>query len=574
MSDFHQEGPELRNQFEDDVVLRSLLRRKLTPEVFDDISPGLRRLGERASGKMLDLARQAEAEPPRHVPYDPWGRRIDRIEVSPAWEALRRIAAEEGVVATAYRREHGALSRLHQFARLYLYHPSSAFYSCPLAMTDGAASTLELHADDALRQRVLTRLTSTDPERFWTSGQWMTERTGGSDVSGTSTVARRADPGAQGADRSGNRRGTSPGDGDQAGEPYRLHGTKWFTSATNSEVALTLARLEGAPEGSRGLSMFLVELRDAHGALRGIRVNRLKDKLGTRALPTAELTLDGAPATMIGEPGRGVRTISTVLNITRLYNACCAAATMRRGLALARDYADKRVVFGKPLSEHPLHVETLATLDAEFRGGFHLAFRSAELLGRVETEEASEEEANVLRLLTPLAKLYTAKQAIAVTSEVLECFGGAGYIEDTGLPVLLRDAQVLSIWEGTTNVLTLDALRAMRREGVLAAFLADVHRLAGSVVDDEGSAVEPAAEPLAVAARGVLRDVERLRTELPPMLETAGAEARARQTAYALSRACARALMLEHAAWQLREDPSSGATGAAVAAARRGVRLI
>ena len=165
----------------------------------------------------------------------------------------------------------------------------------------------------------------------------------------------------------------------------------------------------------------------------------------------------------------GVRNITPLLNITRLWNGISAVALMRRGLALAYDYAQKRVAFGAPLSEKPLHLDTLAGLQAEAEAAFHLAFYVAELTGRSETREISDEDALLLRLLTPVMKLTTGKQAIAVASEVLESFGGAGYVEDTGLPVLLRDSQVLPIWEGTTNVLALDTLARIAWWGELEA---------------------------------------------------------------------------------------------------------
>ncbi|HET9012247.1 MAG TPA: acyl-CoA dehydrogenase family protein, partial [Gemmatimonadaceae bacterium] len=308
MSDeFHQEGPRLGNQYDTDLLLRAWLRWRLPDGMLDEIEPGLSRLGHRAATDLLALGDAAEAAPPRHVPYDPWGRRIDDIVVSDAWRALERVSAEEGVVATAYERAHGAWSRVHQMARLYLFHPSSATYSCPLAMTDGAARYLELYGDERTRD-AYARLTSRDPSRFWTSGQWMTERTGGSDVATTTTVARA---------------------GPHAGE-YRLRGTKWFTSATTSPMAMTLARIEGAPPGGRGLSVFMVTLRDAGGALQGIRVDRLKDKLGTRALPTAELTLLDTPALLVGGEGDGVRKIAALFNVTRVYNAVAAVAGMAR----------------------------------------------------------------------------------------------------------------------------------------------------------------------------------------------------------------------------------------------------
>lgn len=191
-------------------------------------------------------------------------------------------------------------------------------------------------------------------------------------------------------------------------------------------MAMTLARIEGVPEGNKDLSLFYLELRDADGTLNGIRINRLKEKLGTRALPTAELELTGALAIPVGEPGDGVKKISSLFNITRIYNACCAVGYMRRAIALARDYAMKRKAFGRPLAEHGLHLETLSAMHVEFTAAFHLVFHAIELLGKDETEKATQAESAILRLLSPLVKLYTAKQAISVVSEALEAFGGAG----------------------------------------------------------------------------------------------------------------------------------------------------
>jgi len=534
--EFFQSPPTLGNQYLDDRVLRAYLRRTLPPEIFEEIEPDLTRLGDRAVGDLLALSDAAEAAPPRHVPYDAWGRRVDRIETSDAWRALDRVAAEEGLVAIGYERAHGALARVDQFARLYLYAPSSATYSCPLAMTDGAARCLELYGDDELRRTAFRHLTSRDPDTFWTSGQWMTERTGGSDVSGTSTVAR-------------------PVGGGRTGD-YRLYGTKWFTSATTAQVALTLARTEGAPAGSAGLSLFFVALRDRRGALQHIRVNRLKDKLGTRALPTAELALDGTPARLVGGLGHGVRKIAALLTITRVYNAVCALAGMRRAIALATAYARMRVAFGRPLIEQPLHVETLAAMEVECEAAFHLTFRVVELLGKEECGEADGDDLALLRLLTPVAKLYTAKQAVAVASEAIEAFGGAGYVEDTGLPRLLRDAQVLSIWEGTTNVLSLDVLRATAKGNVLGPLLRDASRRLDAVTLPE---LLPSVGRVRDAARRLAAHVERAATE--------GAEYRqagARGVAYALARTYAGALLLDHAEWSGRHDGDRRAATAAV----------
>lgn len=532
MSEFYQIPPSLGNQFDEDRVLRRYLEWKLPEAMFTEIQPDLQQMGQRVIEDIYHLGREAELTPPRHIPYDPWGKRIDLIETSKAWKELDRISAQEKLVAIGYERHYGALSRIYQFAKLYLFHPSSAIYTCPLAMTDGAARALELYGDEALRQRAFKHLVSSDPKQFWTSGQWMTERTGGSDVSGTSTIAR--------AD----------------GAIFRLSGTKWFTSATTSQMAMTLARIEGAPEGSKGLSLFYLELRKVDGTLNGIRINRLKDKLGTHALPTAELTLDGAVAALVGQPGDGVKKISSLFNITRIYNACCAVGYMRRAIALARDYAGKRKAFGRYLSEHGLHLETLANLQVEFEAAFHLVFHAVELLGKEESGEVTASESAVLRLLTPLAKLYTAKQAIAVVSEALEAFGGAGYVEDTGLPHLLRDAQVLAIWEGTTNVLSLDVLRAIRKENALEPFIYDIlHRL--NQID------LPALQLSKTRMLDAVNHLKQYSIDMGLMSDEEQ-QISARNYAFCLTQVYAGGVLLEHAQWSLSNGKESQALDAAL----------
>ncbi|WP_266160905.1 acyl-CoA dehydrogenase family protein, partial [Dyella silvatica] len=283
---------------------------------------------------------------------------------------------------------------------------------------------------------------SRDAATFWLSGQWMTETPGGSDVGRTETVARQ----------------------DSDGQ-WRLYGRKWFSSAVIGEAALALARPEGAAGGTAALALFFVETMHGERRKPELQIDRLKDKLGTHELPTAEIHLNGLPAWPLGELAHGVRQVAPMLNITRSWNAICAIASMARAISLARDYATRRQAFGRPLAEQPLHAQTLADMQAEFEGAFALSFEVTQLLGRVEQGLPAPHEAALLRLLTPLAKLWTGKLAIKLCSEALECFGGAGYIEDTGLPQLLRDAQVYAIWEGTTNVLSLDSLRALNGDG-------------------------------------------------------------------------------------------------------------
>jgi hypothetical protein len=227
-----------------------------------------------------------------------------------------------------------------------------------------------------------------------------------------------------------------------------------------------------------------------------------------------------------------------MLNVTRTWNAVCAVASMARAISLARDYATRRQAFGHPLNEQPLHAQTLADMQAEFEGAFALAFEVAHLLGRVESGAAAAHEAALLRLLTPLAKLWTGKLAVKLCSEALESFGGAGYIEDTGLPQLLRDAQVYPIWEGTTNVLSLDSLRALAGEGLAALRLAVDGWLAGS--DDAAAAA------IAGALEAATAHLDRHGAD------RASLEAGARGLAFTLARCAAAALLARQAAWAAR----------------------
>jgi alkylation response protein AidB-like acyl-CoA dehydrogenase len=449
------------------------------------------------------------------------------------------VAAQAGLIAAGYERAHGAHSRMHQFALVYLFAPSSQVYTCPLAMSDGAARTLETIAGAELRAAVLPHLVSRDPARVWTSGQWMTERTGGSDVGISETVARHTPEG------------------------WRLHGVKWFTSAITSEVALTLARPEGNGPGGKGLALFLVHTRDAQGSPNRLRVLRLKDKLGTRSVPTAELELDGTPAILVSRASDGVRDMASMLNLTRTWNAVCSAASLRRGLALARDYARRRVAFGAPLSEKPLHLETLAALAAEQEAALQLTFHAVALLGREEAGELDDAGQAVLRLLQPVAKLLTARQAVAGASEVLEAFGGAGYVEDTGLPEILRDAQVLSIWEGTTNVLSLEAFRAVARAGALAPFAAEIRARAGAA--RAAALVGPARKACAAADRAEQW------WAAAPKRGAAASEAGARQFSFTLGRSLALALLVEQAQWDLDEGGDDRSAEAARRFAQTGV---
>lgn len=457
-SDFLQKAPKLTNEYTNDEFLQDYLEANLPGEVLAEIRPDLERFGARVATELVEYANACENNPPKLVSFNAWGERVDDIQVAPEWEKLEAVAAEEGLIAIGYERKYGKYSRLYQFAKLYLYTPSSAIYTCPLAMTDGATRLIEIYGDEFLKGTPYSGLTSRNPEKFLTSGQWMTERTGGSDVSRSMTFASEEDGG------------------------YVLRGHKWFTSAITADMAFTLASTEQPQDGKRApLSLFYLPIRHEDGKLNGIEVEALKDKLGTKALPTAQLMLTGAKARLVGEKGKGVKTIATLFNVTRIYNTISAVSYMRRAYSLSEAYSHIREAFGKQLDQHILYRKSLLDLEIAYESNTILALYLAQLLGKDDCKESTERDEALLRLLTPIAKLYSAKAAIASASEHIEMFGGLGYLEDSTIPAMLRNAQVLSIWEGTTNVLSLDMLRAMEKEGGLQAFQEFAQELLASV---------------------------------------------------------------------------------------------
>lgn len=516
MPPFNQPAPQLSNQYSSDRLLQLYLRRRLPADVLAQIEPALQTMGDLAGNELYRLQLADRLNEPQLTQWDAWGERIDQIVLTPLWQRAEQLAASYGLIATAYEQPFHEYSRTCQFALAYLFHPSSDVYSCPLAMTDGAARTLLQAGNQALIERAIPHLTSRDPSQFWTSGQWMTESTGGSDVGLSETIARQAEDGT-----------------------WRLYGRKWFSSATTSQMALTLARPEGNPAGGRGLALFYVETRDQHGRLNQIEVNRLKDKLGTRKVPTAELNLIGTPAIPVQGLRDGVRSIVPMLQITRTWNSVSAVGFMRRGMALAQDYAQKRLAFGSLLKQKPLHSDSLAGLQAEYAGAFLLTFYLIELLGLDEVGRSTPPQRQLLRLLTSITKLTTARQAVTHTSEIIESFGGAGYVEDTGLPSLLRDAQVLSIWEGTTNVLALDSLRAISEDPDIWPILREQVNLWLS------NAHDPSLIQAIVVAQTALDQCEQWLAESSHDRHLA--EMGARRWTLTLGRALELALLIEHA---------------------------
>ncbi|KAA0721641.1 Acyl-CoA dehydrogenase family member 11 [Triplophysa tibetana] len=517
---FFQEQPLLTNPFTQDALLRSYLQRHLPVQ---EVEGDLLRFGERIVSEIDSLGRQCELNPPRLQQYDAWGRRVDRIITCDAWTRLKHISAQEGLVASGYERTYGEWSRVYQMSKIYLFAPSSGLYTCPLAMTDGAAKVIQSLGLPVTDEDQTSTCTVAQHRRSPTQSCWIVEQQEFSQMFADKQTLV-----------------FPPFD-----DSLNLWGYTTITSPLEACFTRGCVREYNIQFGSRGLSLFLAQVWDSHGSSNGVEVQRLKDKLGTRQLPTAELLLDGMKAQLVSEEGRGVASIANMLTITRIYNTVCAVGAMRRMIQLCREYSCKRSVFGKLLKDHSLHIQTLSRLEVETRAAFLLMMEVCRLLGREENRTCTEKDTHLLRLLTPVAKLYTGKQALCVMSEGLEAFGGQGYIEDTGLPSMLRDAQVLSIWEGTTNVLSLDVLRSIDKSSgsVLQAFFTDVkERLlaAGS-----SSALRPAVSSLQTSLSDVMRFVQSAATRPSGCLELA-----ARDLSYSLARIYMGALLVDHAVWE------------------------
>src|SRR5687767_3133052 len=419
---------------------RALCRRKLADSAFAWAEPQLAAMGETAAREVAPLAAIADREQPRLVTHDARGERISRVEYHPAYREMERIAYGSGMVAMKYQtHEHSREAAFVGFALGYMFGMAECGLYCPLCMTDGVARVLTRHGTHEQVMRVVPHLTSTDPRTLWTGGMFLTERSGGSDVGANETVAKQ-----------------------DADGTWRLTGHKWFCSNVDAQAVLVTARVNG--EGTKGLRTFLLETRDNPGFV----IERLKDKLGVRSMATGEVTLANARAEEVG----GFGAMTDMLNLSRLYNAVASVALISRAVFESRRYIERRHAFGRPVIEFPLAQETFFDIEAEHVGAMLLTFEAVDLL--VRADGGDEEAAKMLRILTPIVKAVTGKLAVPCVSEAMELIGGNGYIEESPMPRLLRDAQVLPIWEGTTNILVLDALRVMHKDGTQELLLSRI----------------------------------------------------------------------------------------------------
>ncbi|WP_134741598.1 acyl-CoA dehydrogenase family protein [Nocardioides sp. 503] len=432
-----------------DAALSEAVVRHAGQEVLDDLAA----LGaEAGAAEAREHGQLANEHHPVLTPYDRYGNRIDEVTFHPSWHWLMERAVGHGLAATPWEQQEAGSPHAHvrRAAGFMAWSHTEPGHGCPISMTYAAVPALR--ADDAVAKEWTPLLASTtyDPglrpaaqKRGALVGMGMTEKQGGSDVRANVTVARPTSV-----------------DGE-----YTLHGHKWFTSAPMNDMFLVLAQTEG------GVTCFVLPRVLPDGTRNQLDVVRLKDKLGNRSNASSELEFDGTLAHRLGDEGRGVRTIIEMVAATRLDCVLGSASLMRRAVSEASWHAAHRSAFGSLLVDKPLMQNVLADLAVESEAATALALRLASAVDR----RHDPHEAALRRIALPLAKFWVCKRTPAHVAEALECLGGNGYVEESVMPLLYREAPLNSVWEGSGNVNALDVLRALGREPeVLAAWITEV----------------------------------------------------------------------------------------------------
>ncbi|WP_108445467.1 acyl-CoA dehydrogenase family protein [Halomonas denitrificans] len=490
--------PGARDLLAEDAPLGEALAREAPAWVTRRLAPLGREAG---STEVQALGEAANRHPPELRLFDRHGRRLDEVHYHPAYHALMHLAIDHGWHAVAWQEEGRGGHQAH-VAALYLLTQAEPGFCCPITMTHAAlpalrqASAVEARwAPGLLAWDYDPRVRPASEKHGLTIGMAMTEKQGGSDVRTNTTRAERL-----------------------SGDGWRLTGHKWFCSAPMSDAFLTLAQTD------EGLSCFLVPRFTPDGERNAIELQRLKEKCGNRANASAEIEYRGAWAEAIGEPGRGIATILAMVQQTRLDAATAPVGMMRQALVEAWRHVRERHAFGRALAEQPLMRVLLADMAMEVEAGLALSLRAARAFDGAARGETSE--AALARLLPTLAKYWHNKRTPAFMAEAMECLGGIGYVEETPLARLYREAPVNSIWEGSGNVICLDLLRVLARHPAsLAAVREEVN-----------------------AARGRQTDLDRAWSGLEAELGAAPAtlEPRARWLAQRLAQCLQGALLLRH----------------------------
>jgi acyl-CoA dehydrogenase len=441
-----------RNFYAIDRQFQDLLSLYLEPGLRAAMTPHFERLGALAGNRLDELAMVADKHPPVLQPRDRFGRDEDWIDYHPAYREMEKIAFEPA-------------HPLVKYGITYLFVQAEFGLMCPVSVSDTSNFIIKRYGSEALKRLLLDRLLSQDPATMLKGTQFMTEKAGGSDVGAIETEAERIGVGADGVER------------------WQLHGQKWFCSHADADVAVLLARPRGAAPGTRGLGMFVLPRRLEDGSRNSYRIVRLKDKLGTRSMASGEIILDGATAYLVGDATQGFKQMMEQVNLSRLSHGVRAASMMRRCLNEAMVVARNRRAFGHAIGDYPLLRRQLMKIMLPTEQALSMYAFSADTMGRANAGD--EEAAKLLRILTPVYKFRACRDNIPVASHALEVRGGLGYIEEWVTARLVRDAQIGTLWEGTSNINALDVVqRAVGKSGghkTLSAALKDKYERSASL---------------------------------------------------------------------------------------------
>ena len=429
-----------------DRSLCDLLPLYMDAALLDHLRPHLEQMGELAGGRLNALAEAADKHPPVLHPRDRFGRDEEWIEFHPAYREMEQIAfGRFGLHAMTHRAGvlgwPAPMPKLAKYVFHYLFAQAEFGLLCPVNLTDSSSELVRRYGSEAIRARYLDAMWSQDLDRLHRCAQFMTEKVGGSDV-GAAELSAVPD-----------------------GEHWRLYGEKWFCSNADAELAVLLARPEGAPAGGKGLGLFLMPKTLPDGSRNAFRIVRLKDKLGSRSMASGEIMFDGAVAYQLGALDNGLKQMLEMVNSSRLSHLTRAAGMMRRCLNEAMQAARHRNAFGRAVIEHPLMRRQLIKLMVPTEQALSaLMFAAAT---SADADSAGNTRARkVLRLLTPVMKYRACRDNVTVATGAMEARGGNGYIEDFPNARLVRDAHLGLIWEGTSNINSLDAVqRAVGKEG-------------------------------------------------------------------------------------------------------------
>jgi len=489
--------PQSPNFYTADPSLRRRLRRLLDPATFAWAEPILTEVGELAGGVVDRLAEVADKNRPVLRMRDACGDRIDEVLYHPAYAEMSRIAYEQlGLAQMVHRAEFRGRSegapQVVGIAAQYLFAQAEQGLMCPIIMTDCIVRSIERWGSAELKTRWLPRLTTLQYDDLLDGAMFFTERPGGSDVGASETVAV------------------------QRGDHWELHGEKWFCSNVSAGLILVTARPEGAPPGIRGIGCFLMPSRLPDGSRNRYRIERLKDKLGTWSMASGEVTLEGAVAYPVGPLDRGWPVAAEMVNGTRLSVAMGCAAAMRRAYFAARHHAAGRSAFGRIIMQYPMVQQNLIDLAVDVEAAQVLMLQVARAFDR--ELSGSPADRVLLRILTPLGKYWNAERGTPVVRAAMAVFGGIGYVEEWVTARLFRDVQVNQIWEGAPNVICLDVLRAVEKEGGLVALLGDLQGRLASIIAPQVVRLATAVGA-ALAAHGATFDravatADRVRLEL------------------------------------------------------------